>query len=157
MPGAQNSPVAAPTSKRAAVQWAALVGGAVFLVIGIAGFVPGVTTDHDALALAGAHSQARLFGVFQVSVLHNVVHLLFGVLGLALAATFNGARGFLVGSGVVYLALWLYGLAVAPDSAANVVPVNTADDWLHLGLGLVLLIVGVLLGRGGQGTVGDPG
>ena len=157
MPGAQNSQVAAPTARSAPVQRAAVVAGTLFMVVGIAGFVPGITTDYDAMAFAGHHSAARLFGVFEVSVLHNVLHLVFGILALALAPTFNGARGFLLGSGVAYLALWIYGLVVAPDSTANFVPVNTADNWLHLGLGAALLAAGLLLGRGGQGRIGDPG
>lgn len=157
MPGSQNTPVAAPTARWAPVQWAAVVAGALFMVVGIAGFVPGITTGYDAMTFAGHHSGAHLLGLFEVSVLHNVLHLLFGVLGLALAPTFNGARGFLVGSGVVYLALWVYGLLVAPGSAANVVPVNTADNWLHLALGVLLLAAGVSLGPGGQGRIGEPG
>ena len=54
----------------------------VFIVVGILGFIPGVTTDYDSLQLAGHESEAMLLGIFQVSVLHNVVHLLFGVVGL---------------------------------------------------------------------------
>ena len=84
------------------------------------------------------------------SILHNIVHLAFGVAGLALARTFNGARSFLIGSGVIYLVLWLYGLVIDHQSAANFVPVNTADNWLHLGLGIGMLALGVLLGRTGD-------
>ncbi|WP_329812755.1 DUF4383 domain-containing protein, partial [Streptomyces sp. GSL17-113] len=61
--------------------------GAVFLVVGILGFIPGVTTDYGTMQFAGHESQAMLFGVFQVSILHNIVHLLFGVVGLAAMRT----------------------------------------------------------------------
>jgi hypothetical protein len=121
--------------------------GAVFVLVGVLGFVPGITTNYDTLSFAGHHSDAQLLGLFDVSGLHNAVHLLFGVLGLALAGTFNGARAFLIGGGVVYLALWLYGLVVDHDSAANFVPVNTADNWLHLGLAIGMLALGLALGR----------
>ncbi len=132
---------------RSPVQLASAAVGAVFLLVGVLGFVPGITTGYDSLAGAGHHSEAELFGIFQVSILHNVVHLLFGVAGLALARTASNARNFLVGGGVVYLVLWLYGLLIDKDSAANFVPVNAADDWLHFLLGVGMLALGLLLGR----------
>ena len=130
---------------RTPVQTVAMVVAAVFVVVGVLGFVPGVTTDYDTLALAGPGSEALLLGVFQVSVLHNVVHLLFGVIGWALSRTAPGARAFLVGGGIVYLALTIYGWLVDQDSAANVVPLNAADDWLHLALGVGMTALGLLL------------
>jgi hypothetical protein len=82
-----------------------------------------------------------------VSILHNIVHLLFGAAGLVMARTAAGARTFLIGGGAIYLVLWLYGLVVGDDTAANFVPVNGADDWLHLGLGLGMIALGLLLTR----------
>ena len=70
-------------TKRSPVQLAALVVGVVFLVVGVLGFVPGITSDYDSLGAAGHESHAMLLGIFQVSVLHNIVHLLFGVAGVA--------------------------------------------------------------------------
>src|SRR5205085_6324943 len=92
---------------------------------------------------------AMLFGVFGVSVLHNIIHLVFGLVGIFASRTFNGARGFLVGSGMVYAVLYVYGSLVERHSGANVVPVNTADNWLHLGLALGLLFFGWAFGRTG--------
>ncbi len=134
------------------VQKAALAFSAVFLLIGVLGFIPGITTNYDQMQFAGHHSEAMLLGLFQVSVLHNIVHLLFGVVGLALARSFNGARGFLIGGGLVYLVLWLYGLVVGEDSAANFVPLNNADDWLHLLLTIGMLALGFYLGRRSVGA-----
>lgn len=84
--------------------------------------------------------------MFQVSALHNVVHLVFGVAGLAMGRTTLTARTYLIAGGVVYLALWVYGLVVDKESTANVIPVNTADNWLHLGLGAAMLLLGLFLG-----------
>jgi hypothetical protein len=133
---------------RSAVQTYALVLGAVFLLVGILGFIPGITTDYDELGFAGPDSQAMLLGIFQVSILHNIVHGLFGVAGLALARTWDGARTFLIGGGVIYLVLWIYGLLVDQDSSANFVPVNNADNWLHLVLAAAMIGGGFLLTRG---------
>lgn len=132
-------------AKYTAVQLAGFAVAAAFLVIGILGFIPGVTTDYDTMTFAGHESGAHLLGIFEVSVLHNVVHLIFGVGGLLMARTFAGARGFLIGGGVIYLVLWLYGLLIDHESSANFVPVNNADNWLHLALGAVMVLLGVTL------------
>ena len=129
---------------------AAKLFGAVFLLVGILGFVPGITTDIYPLNLfshepnGGEH--ALLLGLFEVSVLHNIVHLLFGVAGLAMAKNADSAVKYLIGGGVVYLLLTVYGLIVEGDhkSAGNFVPFNGHDNWLHALLGVALLAVGVI-------------
>lgn len=130
---------------RTPVQTAALVVGALFLLVGVLGFIPGITTDYDTMTFAGHHSEAMLLGVFNVSILHNIVHLLFGVAGLAMARSVSSARAFLVGGGVIYAVLWVYGLVIDMDSSANFVPVNTADNWLHFALAVAMIAAGVLL------------
>jgi putative Mn2+ efflux pump MntP len=97
---------------RTPVQLAALVFGVVFLLVGVAGFIPGITTNYDTMQFAGHHSEAMLLGIFQVSILHNIVHLLYGVVGVAMARTGRLARLYLLVGGVVYLALWIYGLVI---------------------------------------------
>ncbi|MEV6235705.1 DUF4383 domain-containing protein [Lentzea sp. NPDC051838] len=129
------------------IQLVAAVVGTVFLLVGVLGFVPGVTANYDQLSFAGHHEGALLLGVFAVSVLHNLVHVAFGVAGLALARTPRQAAVYLVGGGAIYLVLWLYGTVIDHDSAANFVPVNTADNWLHLGLGVGMLVAGLLTAR----------
>lgn len=129
------------------IQLAAAAVGTAFLVVGIAGFIPGVTTHYGDLQFAGHDSGAKLLGLFQVSVLHNLIHLVFGAAGLALARTAPGARTYLVGGGLVYLVVFLYGLVVGPHDQANVVPLNDADDVLHAVLGAGMVLLGLLLGR----------
>lgn len=129
------------------MQQAALLVGVVFLLVGVLGFIPGITTDYDTMKFAEHDSEAKLLGLFQVSVLHNIVHLLFGIAGVAMARAASTARNFLIGGGVIYLALWLYGLFIDHDSAANFIPLNTADNWLHFALGLAMIALGVLLTR----------
>ncbi|MBV9822771.1 MAG: DUF4383 domain-containing protein [Actinobacteria bacterium] len=121
--------------------------GAVFLLVGVLGFIPGITTHYGDMTFAGHDSGAKLIGLFQVSVLHNIVHLLFGIAGIAMARQARTAYLYLVGGGVIYLVLWIYGLIVDQNSNGNFVPVNTADNWLHLVLGLGMIALGVLLSR----------
>lgn len=144
-----TNPKSAAPSRRpmAPVQKAAFAVGAVFLLVGVFGFIPGITSNFDQLTFAGHHSDAALLGLFNVSVLHNIVHLLFGLAGVALARTFDGARSYLVGGGIVYLVLFIYGLVIDHDSSANFVPLNDADNWLHLILAIAMVGLGVTLGR----------
>lgn len=113
-----------------------------FLLVGILGFIPGITSDAPG-DFVGEESEAELLGIFNVSILHNLVHLLFGIAGLALARTWDGARLFLIGGGVIYVLLWIVGLIGGLDW----LPANDADHWLHFVLGLAMVGAGFLLGR----------
>ncbi len=137
---------------RTPVQLAALAVGAVFLLVGVLGFIPGITTDYDTMQFAGHESQAKLLGIFQVSILHNIVHLLFGVAGILLARSWSGARNYLIVGGAIYLVLFLYGILIGDESTANFVPMNLADDILHLVLGIGMIGVGLALSRGRTAT-----
>ena len=137
------------------VQTATVVVSAVFLLVGVLGFIPGITTDFDTMEFAGHESEAMLLGVFQVSVLHNIVHLLFGIVGLAAARTAPGARYYLIVGGIVYLVLWIYGLIIDQESNANFVPLNDADNWLHLVLGVGMVALGFVLARSTETRTGS--
>lgn len=118
--------------------------GAVFALVGVAGFIPGLTQNLDTIAWAGNASDAKLLGLFEVSVLHNLVHLAFGALGLAAMRSFGWAKGFLIWGGATYLALAVYGMVIDLDSEANFVPLNVADNWLHIALGAGMIGLGLL-------------
>ncbi|WKG05151.1 DUF4383 domain-containing protein [Mycolicibacterium sp. HK-90] len=155
-----------PRSPGRLVQWtplqvSAMVVASLFLIVGVLGFIPGITSNYDELTWAGHHSGAMLLGLFNVSVLHNLVHLAFGAVGLLMARQFGSARAFLIGGGLIYGVLWLYGLVIDRESPANFIPVNTADNWLHFALGVLMVALGLLLGKTatashGAGT-GAPG
>src|ERR1700754_3200176 len=135
----------ATTPKLMAGQGAAVLVGAAFLIMGVLGFIPGVTAHHDLLQWAGHHSGAKLFGVFAVSGLHNFVHVAFGVAGFLLARSYAKARAYFLIGGVAYLGLWVYGLLIDRGGPANFLSVNNADNWLHFGLGVGMLLLGVTL------------
>jgi hypothetical protein len=128
--------------ERTTLQTVALLVGIVFLIVGILGFIPGITTDAPG-KFSGEDSDGELLGLFRVSILHNIVHLLFGIAGIALARTWDGARTFLIGGGIIYAALWLLGLI----GALNWLPADDADHWLHLALGVAMIGSGYVLSR----------
>ena len=143
----------ARAGNRHPIQTIAAAVGATFLVVGIAGLIPGLTSNYDELEGAGPESGAKLFGLFEVSVLHNIVHLLFAV-GLIAAARYSWSRLYLIGGGVAYLGVVAYGLLVDHDSDANFLPINDADNLLHLVLGLGMIALGILGSRLGGRSAG---
>jgi Domain of unknown function (DUF4383) len=106
-----------------------VLGGVAFAALGILGFVPGVTAHYGELHLAHS-SQAQLFGVFRVSILLNLIHLLVGAIGIVVVARTSTIA-------FASLALWLVGAA-----AGAWLSLDLADNWLHLVLGVALLGLG---------------
>ncbi len=131
---------------RSLLQTAAMLLGVVFLLVGILGFVPGITSHYSRLGTFGDVA-AKLLHIFGVNWLENVVHLLYSVAGITLAKTWAGARNYFVFGGVIYLVLWIYGLLINLHGNGNFIGVNTAGNWLHFVLGLVMVGLGLVLGR----------
>lgn len=121
---------------------AGLVGLAL-VAVGVAGFVPGVVQHYGQLHWCGNGSEAQLLGAFQTSILLNLVHFGFGAAGLLAARTAAAARVYLSGGGVLYFALGIYGLLIDRFGSSNVFPLDRADDWLHIGLGVAMIYAGL--------------
>jgi hypothetical protein len=132
------------TDKRSAANPFALLVGAVFLLVGILGFIPGITTNYSDMTFASHEGDTALLGLFDVNILHNIVHIAFGLAGLAAARVASTARTFLIGGGVVYLVVWLYGILIDRDSGANIINLNSADNVLHLALGVGMIGLGLI-------------
>ena len=118
------------------VQRVAQIFGIVFLVVALYGFTQtGMSNMESDPARA-----PQLLGLFAVNVLHNVVHLLFGIWGLVASRTFSSAKSYAQIAGVLYLILAVAGFIV--PNGFGLVPLGGNDVWLHLVLGLVLAGVG---------------
>jgi len=110
---------------------AALVFGVVFVLAGVSGFFPSPPPP-GAPPLAIEHGHGLALGVFPINTLHNLVHLLFGVLGIAAArGAIMSARGYFQLVAVAYAALALLGLIPATQTTFGLVPIWGADVWLH--------------------------
>jgi hypothetical protein len=138
--------------KRSQIQLGAAAFGVVFLLVGIAGFIPGITSHFMNMGFAGRESSAKLVGIFQISVLHNIVHLLFGVAGLLFSSTPLRARNYLFYGGIAYAVLFFYGIVVTYGSPANFVPFNAADNALHFALAGAMITASLVLDRGPSWT-----
>jgi Domain of unknown function (DUF4383) len=64
-----------------------------------------------------------------------------------MARTVHGAHRYLLVGGASYLVLFVYGLLVSQSSNENFLPVNPADDMLHLLFGITMVLLGLALNR----------
>src|SRR5262245_47197010 len=118
----------------------ALVLGILFLAIGAAAFIPGMIQPgpmHD-LRVHGP-GEGYLLGLFHVNVLHNLVHLAFGVFGIIAFASIDGSRLFARVVAVGYGVLVLFGLCPVNwvNTLWGLVPLHGNDVWLHAIIALV--------------------
>jgi hypothetical protein len=111
----------------------ALAFGAIYTLVGVAGFFVSDTF--------AAQEDDALLG-FQVNHLHNIVHLLIGLALIAAAKRTDTARAANLAIGATYVLLGVLGPFIN-NTAVDVIALNTADNWLHVASGLVLLAVGL--------------
>ncbi len=121
--------------------------GIVLIVVGVLGFIPGITTQYSSLAFLGPGSTALFLGLFQVSMLLNILQLAIGATGWTMSRNAMGARNFLMGFGLLYIVLSVYGLVVGVGSAANFLSLNATSAWTLLVLGVAMICAGWLLAR----------
>ena len=125
--------------ERSPAQVYALVVGLTLVALGVLGFFYNASFDSG----DGLERDAVL-GILDVNAWHNLVHISTGVVGLAVAGSYGGARGYALGFGALYLVLALIGFIMGDgEEIANLVPVNTEDNVLHLLLGIAGLAAGL--------------
>lgn len=120
----------------------ARVFGIIFLVVGIAGFIPGITQPHNHPNLAVEASSGLLLGLFPVNVLHNLVHIAFGIWGLFAVRALASALVYARAVAVVYALLTILGLIPATNTTLGLVPIYGHDIWLHALLAAVAAYFG---------------
>lgn len=107
--------------------------GIIFILLGVLGFIPGVTS-----------ADGMLLGTFQVDTLHNVIHLLSGIIALLCAGSMKGAKAYFKIFGVVYALVTVLGF-MGGTSILGLIAVNGASNVLHL----IIAVIALALGFGG--------
>jgi hypothetical protein len=125
------------------VRYFALAYGIVFLLVGIAGFIPALVTPihttHD-LAIEAGHG--LLFGLFPVNVVHNLIHIAFGIWGLAAYRTWSSARLYARSVAIIYAVLAIMGLIPVLNVVFGLAPIHGHAVWLHVVLAAVAAYFG---------------
>ncbi|HEX2548003.1 MAG TPA: DUF4383 domain-containing protein [Ramlibacter sp.] len=112
----------------------ALIFGIAFLLIGISGFIPGLSQPHSHPDVRVTAFLGMALGLFPVNILHNLAHLLFGVWGLAASRSDGASRGYAKVVAVSYILLAVMGLVQTMNlhTAFGFVPLYGHDVWLHI-------------------------
>ena len=131
----------------------ALLFGIVFLAIGVAGFIPGITTaphaGHPPLVVDANYGQ--VLGLFPVNILHNIVHILFGLWGILAYKSLAGARTYFRAVAIIYALLTVMGLVPGLNTTMGLIPIYGNDVWLHA----LLALVAAYFGWMNRDTAGD--
>ena len=133
----------------------AMIFGIVFIIVGAGGFIPGLTTMGPMGHPADANvTMVSMFGyelkLFPVNVLHDIVHILFGIWGLLAARSLAGARMYFRGVAIIYALLTVMGFIPSLNTTFGLIPLYGNDIWLHA----LLAIVAAYFGWMNRDTVG---
>jgi hypothetical protein len=123
----------------------ALLIGIVYLLVGVLGFIPGTHPSHTgAPDLVVTQGYGYLLGLFPINVLHNIVHLLVGILGVAAYARVETARNYARGLAIFYGLLAIMGLIPGLNTTFGLIPIFGSDIWLHAGTALLSAYFGFI-------------
>jgi len=126
------------------MQIAARVFGVIYLIVGIVGFVPGLlqSPPADAPTLILPQFYGYLLGYFAVNWVHDLVHIIVGIWGLAAGATVAGSRSFFRVVAVIFILLFILGFVPGFKTLFGLAPLFGADAWLHLITGIIAAYFG---------------
>jgi hypothetical protein len=105
-----------------------MIFGIIYLAVGILGFVPGLSST---MPDAGMDGMSLLLGIFPINPLHNIVHILVGIVGIAVARNAANAQTYFKALAVVYGLLTVLGLIPATSTVFGLVPIGSWDIALH--------------------------
>jgi hypothetical protein len=126
-------------SMNTTIQKLAGVFGIVFVLVAILGLI----TPNGGMSMQPTDpaTAAKVLGIFPVNLLHNIVHLLFGLWGLAASRSWSGSKSYFTISGAIYAVLTV--CAFLSPTGFGLVPIGGADIGLHAVLAIAMLAIGL--------------
>jgi hypothetical protein len=133
------------------IRYFAMIFGIIFLLVGIAGFIPPLVQPGmgDYHLTVDGPGQGYLFGLFHVNLLHNLIHLVFGLWGIIAAVSTDASRVYSRSVAVIYGILVIMGLIPVLNTVFGLVPIHGNDVWLHA-------IIAIVAAYFGWATVSTP-
>jgi hypothetical protein len=138
---------ASRAGERTPAQWYCLIFGATLLLVGVIGFFADAGFD-----VGSGIDGDKLLGIFEVSGIHNLIHIASGALLLAVAPKASIARLGALGFGVVYLLVTVIGF-IQGDNVLGIIPVNSADNFLHVAISGLAIVAALLSPAGDEARV----
>lgn len=138
---------------RSGARYFALILGIIYTLIGILGLIPGLVqpvADNPPLTVDTLYG--NLLGIFPVNILHTLVHLAVGLWGIFAYRSYSASRTYARTIGILFLALFLFGLIPGLNTVFGLIPLFGADIWLHLATALL----GLYFGFAGRSEAGEP-
>jgi hypothetical protein len=135
-----HSTSGAPTAfdrARTPAQWYCLLAGLSLLLAGVLGFLSDSSFD------TGNDVQGESFIGFEVNAIHNLVHLASGLVLLGASRARRSARTVAIAFGIVYGLVAIIGLVDGRD-VLGLIPVNSADNVLHVALAALGILTGLM-------------
>jgi hypothetical protein len=129
----------------------ALIFGIVYLIVGIAGFIPGLMI-HNMPDMAVNALSGRLFGLFPVNLLHSLVHVLIGLWGILVWRSFKASRTYAQSVAAIFAVLTVIGIIPPLNTLFGLIPLFGNDVWLHLITTIIAAYFGFSTERGAPGT-----
>jgi hypothetical protein len=137
MAGATSEQAITRDDIRTPAQWYCLLGGLALLLAGIFGFISDSSFD------TGDGVQGDLFLGFEVNAIHNLIHVASGLVLLAASPKRASARAVAIGFGLVYGLVAVIGLVDGED-VLGLIPINSADNLLHVALAALGILTGLI-------------
>ncbi|WP_416666388.1 DUF4383 domain-containing protein [Egbenema bharatensis] len=135
-------------AKRTGTQNFALIIGIMYLLVGLMGFIPAFVrapiVSPEAAGLGFTGGYGYLMGLFPINALHNIIHVLVGILGIAASISLDSSRLFSGVLALFYGALTLMGLFPPTQSTLGLVPIFGNDVWLHAGTAAIAAYFGFI-------------
>jgi hypothetical protein len=124
-----------------------LVFGVIYALIGVMGFIPALvqTPAANAPSLTVTSQYGYLLGLFPVNLVHNIIHLAVGLLGIIAYSSLGAARTYSRAMAVVFAVLTVMGLFPTLQTTFGLAPLFSNDVWLHALTAVVTGIFGFVL------------